>query len=38
MLQGWFAIFDFDLYHGRVVHDYLADEADTDTDEAGGNQ
>jgi hypothetical protein len=25
MLQGWFGIYDFDLHHGRVVHDYLAD-------------
>ena len=26
VLQGWFGIFDFDLHHGKVVHDYLADE------------
>jgi len=26
VLQGWFGIFDFDLHHGRVVHDFLADE------------
>jgi len=25
MLQGWFGIYDFDLYHGRVIHDYLED-------------
>jgi acetoacetate decarboxylase len=24
IIQGWFGVFDFDLYHGRVVHDYLA--------------
>ena len=23
-MQGWFGVFDFDLNHGRVVHDYLA--------------
>lgn len=23
--QGWFGRFDFDLLHGRVVHDYLTD-------------
>jgi acetoacetate decarboxylase len=27
MVQGWYGVFDFDLYHGKVVHDYLADEA-----------
>jgi hypothetical protein len=27
VLQGWFGVFDFDLYHGRVVKDYLADGA-----------
>ena len=37
MLQGYFGIFDFDLYHGRVVHDYLADEQ-ADPDESGGNE
>jgi acetoacetate decarboxylase len=26
ILQGWFGIFDFDLEHGKVVHDYLADD------------
>ncbi len=26
VLQGWFGVFDFDLYHGKVVHDYLADD------------
>jgi hypothetical protein len=25
ILQGWFGVFDFDLYHGRVMHDYLQD-------------
>jgi acetoacetate decarboxylase len=25
MLDGWFGVFDFDLFHGKVVHDYLAD-------------
>ena len=25
MLQGWFGIYDFDLYHGSVIHDYLED-------------
>jgi acetoacetate decarboxylase len=27
VLQGWFGVFDFDLTHGRVVYDYLADAA-----------
>jgi acetoacetate decarboxylase len=27
ILQGWFGVFDFDLFHGKVVHDYLADAA-----------
>ena len=27
ILQGWFGVFDFDLTHGRVVHDYLAETA-----------
>jgi hypothetical protein len=27
VLQGWFGVFDFDLYHGRVVKDYLAEGA-----------
>jgi acetoacetate decarboxylase len=27
VVQGWYGVFDFDLYHGKVVHDYLADEA-----------
>lgn len=26
ILQGWFGRFDFDLHHGKVVHDYLMDE------------
>lgn len=25
ILQGWFGVYDFDLYHGKVVHDYLQD-------------
>lgn len=25
---AWFGVFDFDLNHGRVVHDYLADDLD----------
>jgi acetoacetate decarboxylase len=25
ILQGWFGVYDFDLYHGRVVLDYLED-------------
>jgi acetoacetate decarboxylase len=25
VLQGWFGVFDFDLYHGKVVKDYLAE-------------
>ena len=25
ILQGWFGVYDFDLYHGRVVHNYLED-------------
>jgi acetoacetate decarboxylase len=25
ILQGWFGVFDFDLTHGTVVHDYLTD-------------
>ncbi|MEA2171795.1 MAG: acetoacetate decarboxylase [Solirubrobacteraceae bacterium] len=25
ILQGWFGIYDFDLGHGRVIHDYLKD-------------
>jgi hypothetical protein len=37
MLQGYFGVFDFDLYHGRVVHDYLAD-ARANPHESGGNQ
>jgi hypothetical protein len=27
VLQGWFGVFDFDLGHGRVVKDYLAEGA-----------
>jgi acetoacetate decarboxylase len=23
ILQGWYGVFDFDLFHGKVVHDYL---------------
>jgi hypothetical protein len=26
VLQGWFGVFDFDLFHGKVVHDYLTDD------------
>jgi acetoacetate decarboxylase len=26
VLAGWFGVFDFDLRHGKVVHDYLADD------------
>jgi acetoacetate decarboxylase len=25
ILQGWYGVFDFELFHGTVVHDYLAD-------------
>jgi acetoacetate decarboxylase len=25
ILQGWYGVFDMDLYHGKVVHDYLED-------------
>lgn len=25
IVQGWYGVFDFDLYHGKVVHDYLRD-------------
>jgi hypothetical protein len=24
--QGWYGVFDFDLFHGKVVHDYLRDD------------
>jgi len=27
IIQGWYGVFDFDLYQGIVVHDYLADAA-----------
>jgi acetoacetate decarboxylase len=27
IVQGWFGVFDFDLYHGKVIHDYLAEDA-----------
>ena len=27
ILQGWYGVFDFDLLHGTVVHDYLNDAA-----------
>jgi hypothetical protein len=23
IVQGWYGVFDFDLYHGRVIHDYV---------------
>lgn len=26
IVQGWYGVFDFDLHHGHVVHDYLEDE------------
>jgi acetoacetate decarboxylase len=26
ILQAWFGVFDFDLHHGKVVHDYLTDD------------
>jgi acetoacetate decarboxylase len=26
IVQGWYGVFDFDLFHGKVVHDYLRDE------------
>jgi hypothetical protein len=26
VITGYFGIYDFDLPHGRVVHDYLEDE------------
>jgi len=25
IVQGWYGVFDFDLEHGKVVHDYLQD-------------
>ena len=25
IVQGWYGVFDFDLVHGTVVHDYLQD-------------
>jgi acetoacetate decarboxylase len=25
IVQGWYGVFDFDLYHGKVVKDYLAE-------------
>jgi acetoacetate decarboxylase len=25
IVQGWYGVFDMDLYHGKVVHDYLED-------------
>jgi acetoacetate decarboxylase len=25
IVQGWYGVFDFDLLHGKVVHDYLQD-------------
>jgi acetoacetate decarboxylase len=27
IVQGWFGVFDFELYHGKVIHDYLAEDA-----------
>jgi acetoacetate decarboxylase len=26
IVQGWYGVFDFDLFHGKVVHDYLKDD------------
>jgi acetoacetate decarboxylase len=26
IIQAWYGVFDFDLHHGRIVHDYLADD------------
>ena len=26
ILQAWYGVFDFDLHHGKVVHDYRADD------------
>jgi acetoacetate decarboxylase len=26
IVQGWYGVYDFDLTHGKVVHDYLRDE------------
>ena len=25
IVQGWYGVYDFDLYHGKVIHDYLKD-------------
>ena len=36
VVQGWYGVFDFDLYHGKVVHDYLADEAIWSSERRGG--
>jgi len=27
IVQGWFGVFDFDLYHGKVIHDYVTEDA-----------
>jgi acetoacetate decarboxylase len=32
IVQGWFGIFDFDLQYGKVIHDYLADRVEGETD------
>jgi acetoacetate decarboxylase len=32
IVQGWFGIFDFDLQYGKVIHDYLADRLEGETD------
>jgi hypothetical protein len=26
ILQAWYGVFDFDLHHGKVIHDYLRDD------------
>jgi hypothetical protein len=28
ILDGYFGIYDFDLYHGKVVRDYLSEDID----------
>ena len=39
ILEAWFGVFDFDLHHGKVVHDYLADdELWTNARSAGGTK
>jgi hypothetical protein len=36
--DSYAALFDFDLYHGKVVHDYLAETNAWETDGAGSEQ